>query len=57
LAEKKGIQEGQIRISHQFVADNALLLTAPTAQLQALVSRYGDDPKAFPDPEEYRRAQ
>ena len=50
------IKESKIQIAHERL-DNSLLLTAPMAELQKLVLRYADDPKAFPDPSEFQRAK
>ena len=49
------IRDQKVQIAHQILKDNMLVLTAATAELQALVSRYADDPKAFADPSEFRR--
>ena len=53
------IRSGQVQIGHEFVGPkrDAVILTAPTPQLQALVMRYADDTKAFADPEKYRRVK
>lgn len=51
---KKMIRDGKLQIAHELV-DNDLLLTAPTARLQELITRYAGDVQAFPGPQEYRR--
>lgn len=37
------------------IVDDMVVLTAPTASLQALVMQHADDPSAFPEPSEWRR--
>jgi hypothetical protein len=41
------IDEGKIQINHVRDSHGKVLLTAPTKELQELVSKYADDPKAF----------
>ncbi len=43
------IDAGKINVPHVF-RDNEIILTATTKELQALVLRYAEDDKAFPDP-------
>lgn len=44
----KAIKSGQIKVAHVETEENGLVLTAPTEEIQALVVKYADDPKAFP---------
>jgi hypothetical protein len=46
---KSMIDSKKIRIAHQRQGDG-IILTAPTRELQALVVRYAEDKKAFPEP-------
>ncbi len=46
---KDMITKGEIKIGHEDVQDG-ILLTAPTADLQALVKKYANDDKAFSSP-------
>ena len=48
------IEGKKITIAH-FRRGDEIVLTAPTAELQALVKRFADDIAAFPDPERYFR--
>ena len=48
------IRDGQVQIDHLLRGDS-LVLTASTPQLQALVTRFAGDAKAFPEPQEFRR--
>ncbi len=48
------IEQKKITIGHER-DEKALLLTAPTADLQKLVLQYADDPKAFPRGEKMLR--
>jgi hypothetical protein len=47
------IDQGQVIIAHEH-SDEGVLLTASTADLQKLVVKYAEDPKAFPS-EDFRR--
>lgn len=51
---RRMINEKKVQIAHERLNKN-LVLTAPTAELQKLVVRYADDPKAFPEPAEFGR--
>ena len=48
------IKEKRIRIKHE-LANDQVLLTASTDELQKFVAKYADEPKAFDDPEELNR--
>jgi len=52
------IKDGWIELAH-VETENWLVLTAPTAELQALIIKHGDNDKAFPfeDAEELRRVK
>ncbi len=50
----KRISRGEIVIGHARI-DDVLVLTAPTRELRALLSRYAGDDEAFPSPFELRR--
>lgn len=43
----KAIENGQITLAH-VKTESGYVLTAPTAELQALILKHADDPKAFP---------
>ena len=54
---KQAIARGSVSIPH-VVRGGDLLLTAPTPELQTLVKRFADDPKAFPNSgDEFRRSR
>jgi len=48
------IDQKKIDIRHER-EEKTILLTAPTADLQKLLVRYAEDPKAFPDPARFAR--
>jgi len=52
---KKLITEKKVQIPHEELGKDYLVLTAKTQQIQKLVLQFADDPKAFPDPGEFRR--
>jgi hypothetical protein len=47
---KKMIDNKSVRISHERL-DDQIILTASTEELQQLVTKYGDDERAFPEQE------
>ena len=53
---KKALREKRVKVAHEPVED-AILLTAPTPELQQLIVKALVDPKAFPDPMELRRSR
>ncbi len=54
---KKMLDQNELQIAHEVVGDDGILLTARPAQLQAMVTKYVDDPKAFPRASTYRRTK
>lgn len=44
---KSLIDEKKIRISHEKDADDNIVITAPTSELQQYIIKYGDDPAAY----------
>ncbi len=53
---KKGLQSGDIEIGHIVMSDR-VLLTAPTADMQALFLQQATNEKAFSEPQTFRRAR
>ena len=51
---KKMISEKKVDIGHEEM-EGGILLTAPPKKLQAFLSKYAEDEKAFPDPRELHR--
>ncbi len=45
---KQAIAANKIRIQHEVLGDGAIVLTAPTKELQSLALKLADDDKAFP---------
>jgi hypothetical protein len=44
---KKLINEKKIRISYEKDADDNIVITAPTSELQQYIIKYGDEPAAY----------
>ncbi len=51
---KEMIEKKKVSIAHERQGDS-IILTAPTKELQKLVTRYADNKKAFPEPGVLRR--
>jgi hypothetical protein len=51
---EKKILAKEITLAHEYL-DDRIVLTAPTAELQAFVKKYGGDKEAFPDLFEFQR--
>ena len=45
---KQAIAANRVRVRHEMLSDGAIILTAPTKELQSLVLKLADDEKAFP---------
>ena len=48
-------EQNRIRIKHEVLDDDNIVLTAPTDELQKFVSKYADDPKAFTSADTYNK--
>ena len=51
----KAIRSGQIQLRHEVLSDEDILVTASTAQLQAIFAEYAYHPDMFEEPEAFTR--
>ena len=52
---EKLFEQRKIRIKHEVMEEDIIVLTAPTAELQEFVRKYAEDEKAFLSPEHLTR--
>lgn len=52
---KKMIDARKLRVSHERLDENQILLTAPTREIQKIVMKYAENKDAFPGPSELVR--
>lgn len=53
---RKLSDQRELTLPHERLSDGTIILTAPTAELQAFLLRHAAHPSLFADPEVYRRA-
>lgn len=54
---KKLFEQNRIRIKHEIINDDYIIITASTQDLQQFIKKYADDSAAFDEPEIFRKIE